>query len=284
MKTNKVNTQPTTIEPQVQKAEPKPKKFRSIPIGYVATRHHEKKAQQKQNAVLAKALDAVDRRELHSIPGQVDAYEEARLKEVLSATKYRDVIQVYRDGRFKLDKSNRRTRIIQGIASFAGSAVAIGASFLSGGGLAYLGISIGIGVVGFAVNRWLGNKIKNPRSVQALKDFDAETGKIFEDLDRKVLSRSHWTDKDEFVRLSPEHQKQYTETVQEIEKHNKSSKRKSWWSGALSKVASYAGLVLPMVANLPGLAVNAIMIGGVLGGNFLATRYTKKIVPVEDGE
>lgn len=259
-----------------------PDRFVSLEPDYIATRNRESKSAEKANPILARRLDRIDRKEVHSIPGRIDAYEEAKLKDVGSVQEQRMAIEAYQDARQKLDKRNRRINIARGIAGFAGSAVAMGASFLTGGGWVLLAASVGVGVVGAVVNKILEGKLKDPKSIEDLKEFHPEAAALFEKMDRNTLSRSHWLDHEEYDKLSPAEKKLYDEAVADITKHNEWTKVKRTLANGLSRISGYAGLVLPMVANLPGAVVNGIMIGGSVIGGLLANRYRSQIVPTHE--
>ncbi|MEM6733866.1 MAG: hypothetical protein AAF658_20055 [Myxococcota bacterium] len=230
----------------------------------------------------ARRLDRMDRKELHSVPGRIDTFEEVRLKDVGSVQEQRMAIEAYQDARKSLDAKNRRINRARTIAGFAGGGVAMAASFLTGGGPIYLAVAVGVGVVGELVNRWLAGKLEDPKSIESLKKFHPEAAALFEKLDRPELSRSHWIDPAEYAKLAPAEQALYDAAVADIQKHNRSSNVKRTLASGAARVSGYAGLALPMLTNWPSAVVNGIMIGGSLIGGFLANRYAQAVVPTKE--
>ncbi|MEO0812032.1 MAG: hypothetical protein AAFY60_04150, partial [Myxococcota bacterium] len=171
------------------------KPFVSLETAYLGTRSRERKAEEKADPTLARRLDRVDRKEIHSVPGQIDTFEESRLKDIGSVEDQRMAIESYQDARQKLDARNRRLSIASIGAGFAGSAAAIGASLLTNGGLIALGASVAIGVVGEVANRVLQRKMRDPRSIEHMKEFHPKAAAMFEKLDRPTVSRAHWLDR-----------------------------------------------------------------------------------------
>ncbi|MEL6544874.1 MAG: hypothetical protein AAFQ82_09620, partial [Myxococcota bacterium] len=185
----------------------------------------------------------------------------------------------YLDARQKLDALNRRLSIASIGAGFAGSAAAIGASLLTNGGLIALGASVAIGVVGEVANRVLQRKMRDPRSIEHMKEFHPKAAAMFEKLDRPTVSRAHWLDREEYQVLSPAEQQAYDKAVAEILEHNKRSEAKAKiWNG-VARASGYAGLILPLLFTPPGWVVTATVIGGSVGGMLMANRFTNQIVP-----
>ncbi|MEL6544811.1 MAG: hypothetical protein AAFQ82_09300 [Myxococcota bacterium] len=83
------------------------KPFVSLETAYLGTRSRERKAEEKADPTLARRLDRVDRKEIHSVPGQIDTFEESRLKDIGSVEDQRMAIESYQDARQKLDARNR---------------------------------------------------------------------------------------------------------------------------------------------------------------------------------
>jgi hypothetical protein len=256
--------------------------FQSIPIGYIATRSREDNAKKKRDAVFAKTVDKFDRKREQSIPGRVDVREEAGIRDAVSIKAFQKLVETYRDARFEVDAENRKYQIIKMVAGMAGMGVALAASFLTGGGLVFLGISVAVGIGGYIANKLIDKKIKDPRSIEELAKHDPKVGELLKTLDRKGVSVPHWVDKAEYDKLSPTDKKKYNKVLKEILKHNKDYKNKSLVLDAAAKVASYSSTILPMFFNLPGTAVKLGITGSVMAAGFVSNYLKGKMVPLKD--
>ena len=249
--------------------------FVSLPIAYLGSRH--KESDKEGDIQMQRAAQAVDRLDVLSIPGRVDQFELSQIDDP-------EMLRSYIEGREKIDGTNRKWQIAKIVAGGAGSAAAIIASFVAGGWV-LLGITTGLGALGAIASRFMSSKIRDPRAIANIKAFDEKVAEMLEKLDRPVLSRPHWVDYDEYVQLSPEHQRAYERAVEEIVSHNESSKSKSYWASFASKVSGYLGLGLPLVAEgIPGVAwvSRFLSVAGRIGGTFLSWSYDNAVVTTKE--
>jgi len=249
------------------------KEHLAIDSDYLRTRYLESKPKEKRDVLLGKKLYKIDRQMWSSRPGHVDQYELSSLP--------RESIEAYQEARGTIIQHNNKLAKWGIAASLSGAGVAMLASFLTGGGWLYLGIALGVSGVGAIARRILEKKAKDPDDIATLEKVLPEVGKQLRKLDREGVSRPHYTDYAELKQLTPKELAKYEKAAKEILGHNK---KMTWFSKACSWVAnaaSYAGLVLPMIANLPSAVVQGVMMGGLFLGTWLSQKFLKRVVPVK---